>query len=112
MPRFNEQRGTKRSQKAAMGVESVDQVAIGKTGRFQEVLTMAREKGLLKGARTELVRGRMPKALVAKAKARSGVESDTKLIEIALANLALADEYPTWLLSQQGSISKDLDLEF
>ena len=112
MPRFNEQRGIKRRQKAAMGMESVNQVTIGKTGRFQEVLAIAREKGLLKGARTEVVRGRMPKALVAKAKARSGVESDTKLIEIALANLAVADEYPTWLLSQQGSISKDLDLEF
>jgi hypothetical protein len=85
---------------------------LGRRGRFQEVLTIAREKGLLKGARTELVRGRMPKALVAKAKARSGVESATKLIEIALANLAVADEYPAWLLSQQGSISKDLDLEF
>ncbi len=112
MPRFHERRETKRSQKAALGMESVNQVPVRKTGRFQEVLTIAREKGLLQGARTELVRGRMPKALVAQAKARSGVESDTKLIEIALANLAVADEYPTWLLSQRGSISKDLDLEF
>src|ERR1035437_10943770 len=112
MPRFHERHETKRSQKAAVEVESVDPVTIGKTGRFQEVLTIAREKGLLKGARTELVRGRMPKALVAQAKARSGVESDTKLIELALANLAVADEYPTWLLPQQRSISKDLDLEF
>jgi hypothetical protein len=112
MPRSNERRETKRRQKAAMKMDSVDQVTMGKIGRFQEVLSIAREKGLLKGTRTELIRGRMPKALVAKAKARSGVESDTKLIEIALANLAVADEYPTWLLSQQGSISKDLDLEF
>ena len=84
----------------------------GKPDRFQEVLTIAKETGLLEGARTELVRGRMPKALVAKAKARSGVQSHTKLIEIALATLALADDYPAWLLAQHGTVSKDVDLEF
>ena len=80
--------------------------------RFREVLTMAKETGLLQGARTELVRGRMPEALVAKARARSGVQSDTKLIEVALANLALADDYPAWLLAQRGTVSKEVDLEF
>ena len=80
-------------------------------GRFTDALTIARETGLLRGGRTKLVRGRMPDALVARAKARSGVHSDTKLIEVALANLAVADEYPSWLLAQRGKISKDLDLE-
>jgi hypothetical protein len=83
-----------------------------RVNRFREVLTIAKEKGLLEGARTELVRGRMPKALVAKARARSGVQSDTKLIEVALANLALADDYPAWLLAQHGTVSKEVDLEF
>ena len=54
----------------------------------------------------------MPKALVAKAKARTGVQSDTKLIEVALANLAVADDYADWILGQRGTISRDLDLEF
>jgi hypothetical protein len=80
--------------------------------RFTDALTIARETGLLKGGRTKLVRGRMPNALVAKAKARSGVHSDTKLIEVALANLAVTDEYPGWLLAQRGKLGKDLDLEF
>ncbi len=80
--------------------------------RFADALAIARETGLLKGGRTKLVRGRMPNALVAKAKARSGVQSDTELIQVALANLAVADEYPTWLLAQRGKVSKDLDLEF
>jgi Sec-independent protein translocase protein TatA len=82
------------------------------SGRFRDALAIAEETGLLKGARTELVRGRMPKALVARAKARTGVQSDTKLIEVALATLAVADEYPDWLISQRGTVSKDLDLEF
>ena len=82
------------------------------TRRFADALAIARETGLLKGSRTKLVRGRMPDALVAKAKARSGVQSDTELIEVALANLAVADEYAGWLLAQHGKVSKDLDLEF
>jgi hypothetical protein len=82
------------------------------TDRFRDALTIAEETGLLKGARTELVRGRMPKALVSKAKARTGVQSDTKLIEVALATLAVADEYSAWLISQRGTVSKDLDLDF
>ena len=80
--------------------------------RFADALAIARETGLLKGSRTKLVRGRMPDALVAKAKARSGVQSDTELIEVALANLAVADEYAGWLLAQRGKVSKDVDLEF
>ncbi len=79
---------------------------------FADALAIATEKGLLEGGRTKLVRGRMPPALVARAKARTGVHSDTKLIEVALANLAVADEYADWLLAQRGAIGKDIDLEF
>jgi hypothetical protein len=81
-------------------------------GRIRDALIIAEETGLLSGARTELVRGRMPKALVARAKARTGVQSDTKLIEVALATLAVADDYPDWLIAQRGTVSKDLNLEF
>jgi len=86
--------------------------AKGVSGRFRDALAIAQQTGLLRGARTKIVRGRMPKALVQKAKASSGVHSDTELIEVALANLAVADEYPAWLLSQRGTVSKDADLEF
>src|ERR1700733_15179165 len=83
-----------------------------RSDRFHDALTIARQAGLLRGAKTEVVRGRMPKALVRKAKATSGARSDTELIEMALANLAVADQYPDWLLSQQGTVGKELDLEF
>ncbi|MGB8886500.1 MAG: hypothetical protein WCC87_07230 [Candidatus Korobacteraceae bacterium] len=53
-----------------------------------------------------------PDALVAKAKASTGVQSDTELIEVALANLAVADEYPDWLLAQRGTVNQDIDIEF
>jgi len=58
------------------------------------------------------VRGRMPEALVNKAKARTGIKSDTELLEVALANLAVADDYAEWLLSRRGTVSQDVDLEF
>ncbi len=54
----------------------------------------------------------MPEALVAKAKKRTGIDSDTELIEVALANIAVADDYADWLLSQRGTISGEADLEF
>lgn len=84
----------------------------GGSRRIDEVLTLARQTGLLSGGRTEFIRGRMPKALIDKARANSGVKSDTELLEVALAALAVADDYPDWLLSRRGTISKDIDLEF
>jgi hypothetical protein len=54
----------------------------------------------------------MPKALVERARAKAGVRSDTELIEVALANLAVADEYADWLLARRETIPKDIDLEF
>jgi hypothetical protein len=75
-------------------------------------MNVAQEKGLLSGSRTKMLRGRMPEALVEKAKRQTGIESDTDLIEVALANLAVADEFPDWLLKHRGTVNQDVDLEF
>ena len=61
--------------------------------KFKEVLVMAEREGLLDGGRTQVVRGRMPEALVSQAKKRTGIKSDTDLIEVALANIAVGDDY-------------------
>jgi hypothetical protein len=53
----------------------------------------------------------MPSALVAQAKKKTGIQSDSKLIEAALANIAVADDYGEWLLSRPGTVSRDVDLE-
>jgi len=91
---------------------SHESVVSVKSERLKDVLIIATKAGLLKGRRTKVVRGRMPEALVNKAKARTGIKSDTDLLEVALANLAVADDFPEWLLSQKGTVKKDLDLEF
>ena len=89
------------------------QAGVARAGsKLQEILSMAEEKGLLAGARTLVVRGRMPFELVAQAKRRTGITSDSKLLEAGLASLALSDDYAEWLLTNRGTISPDLNLEF
>jgi hypothetical protein len=80
--------------------------------KFRDVLTMAEQEGLLNGGRTKIIRGRMPEALVSEAKKRAGIKSDTELIELALANIAMSDNYGEWLLSQSGTIDPEIDLEY
>jgi hypothetical protein len=80
--------------------------------RIDDALSIAGQQGLLSGSRTVTVRGRMPSLLVEHAKKKTGIQSDSKLIEAALANIVVEDEYGDWLLSQRGTVSKDLDLEF
>ena len=80
--------------------------------KLSEIMAIADSEGLLQGERTQVVRGRMPKALVLRAKKQSGINSDTKLLEVALANLAVQDNYVDWLLSRRGTIDPEVDLEF
>jgi hypothetical protein len=81
-------------------------------GTLREVLSIAEERGLLAGSRTHVLRGRMPVGLVQQAKLKSGISSDSKLLEAALANLAVSDDYAQWLLEQRGTVNPELDLEF
>jgi hypothetical protein len=80
--------------------------------RLDDALSIAGQQGLLSGGRTFTLRGRMPLLLVEQAKKKTGIQSDSKLIEAALANIVVADEYADWLLAQRGTVSRDLDLEF
>jgi len=81
-------------------------------GSVKEAIAIAAGKGLLKGTRNVVVRGRMPAALVAEARHRTGIMSDSKLIEAALASVAVADDFGEWLISQRGTLNPDLDIEF
>lgn len=80
--------------------------------RVQQAVSIAEHKGLLAGGRTLMIRGRMPEALVAQARRKTGIASDSKLIEAALATIAVADDYAELLISRRGAVSPDLDLEF
>ena len=82
------------------------------TRRFHDVLAWAEQEGLLRGERTKVVRGRMPEALVSEAKKKTGIQSDTDLIEVALANIAVGDDYAEWLLSRRGAVDSEVSLEY
>jgi hypothetical protein len=80
--------------------------------RMDDALAIAKEQGLLSGSRSLTIRGRMPSLLIERAKKKTGITSDSKLLEAALANIVAEDDYADWLLSRSGTVSKDLDLEF
>ena len=74
-------------------------------------MTTAKSAGLL-DEKDGRIAGRVPQRLVQAAKERSGIRSDTDLIEYALAKVALEDDFGERLLPRQGSVPRDLDLEF
>jgi hypothetical protein len=82
------------------------------SAKVRNILVLAEQRGLLEGKRTHVIRGRMPVELVMQAKRRTGIASDSKLLEAALANIVLEDDYGEWLNSRYGTVNPDLDLEF
>jgi hypothetical protein len=83
----------------------------GENPRRRAVLETARDAGLLAGASGRIA-GRIRKHLVDAAKARSGIKSDTELLEYALARVALEDDFGQKLIAREGRVPPDLDLEF
>jgi hypothetical protein len=79
--------------------------------RRTAVLKTAKDFGLLAGARGRIA-GRIRKQLVDAAKARSGIKSDTDLLEYALARVALEDDFGLKLVAREGHVPPDIDLEF
>jgi hypothetical protein len=79
--------------------------------RRNAVLKTAKDAGLFAGA-TSRIAGRIRKPLIEAARARSGIKSDTELLEYALACVALEDDFGKKLLALKGTVPKDIDLEF
>jgi hypothetical protein len=86
-------------------------VARGASTRQAVIRNTAARAGLLEGE-SQRIAGRMRTALIKAAKERSGITSDTELLEYALSRVALEDTFAETLTSLRGSVSPDLDLEF
>lgn len=80
--------------------------------RARAMVALARAEGVGGGPKRRTLRGRMDEALVEEAKRRTGIRSDSALIEAALAHLAMADDYLVRLAARRGSVPPDVDLEF
>jgi hypothetical protein len=89
------------------------------TGRFVTVhatqvgavMAAAQRSGLLQ-EKSGRIGGRVSPALVEQAKARTGIETDTDLIEFALANIALEDKFADSFKAVRGKVDPDLKLGF
>lgn len=79
--------------------------------RIEAVIEAAGESGLLtnKSAR---ISGRISPALVKEAKRQTGIQTDTELIEFALASIALKDDFAEAFCKLHGTVDPSLDLEF
>jgi hypothetical protein len=65
----------------------------------------------LGSAKSARLSGRVPASLIEAAKQRAHVASDTELLELALACLALEDDFGARLVRRKGSVPPDIDLE-
>jgi hypothetical protein len=79
--------------------------------RFEAVMRAAEKSGLLseKGGR---IGGRVSPALVRQAKRQTGIETDTDLIEFALATVALEDNFADVFKESRGKVNPKLKLGF
>lgn len=75
------------------------------------VMALARASGLTAG-KDSRISGRVSSELIERAKARTGLESDTELVEFALANLAVEDNFAQVFRELRGTVDQELDLEF
>jgi hypothetical protein len=83
----------------------------GGSQRRKVVLATAKYAGLLAGESNRIA-ARIRKPLIEAARAQSGIESDTELLEYALACVALEDDFGEKFLALKGTVPKDMDLEF
>ncbi|TXL71743.1 hypothetical protein FHP25_29025 [Vineibacter terrae] len=71
----------------------------------------AERSGLLKD-KSSRIAGRVSPALVRQAKKHTGITTDTDLIEFALANIALEDNFAETFRAARGRVDAGLKLGF
>jgi hypothetical protein len=79
--------------------------------QVEAVMSAARQSGLLQ-EKSGRIGGRVSPALVEKAKARTGIETDTDLIEFALASIALEDKFAAVFKAVRGTVDADVKLGY
>jgi hypothetical protein len=79
--------------------------------RIEAVMASAGAEGLTMGAKAKRISGRVQPKLHEAAVQRSGLKGN-ELLEYALAKVALEDDFAAKLFELEGSVSRDVDLEF
>jgi hypothetical protein len=102
-------RGAERT-KAVSRDANAGQFVISKA-RFEAVMQAAEQSGLL-SEKSGRISGRVSPALVRQAKRQTGIETDTDLIEFALATVALDDNFAEAFKESRGTVDPALKLGF
>ena len=89
----------------------VGKFVVVSVARFEAVMKAAEHSGLL-GEKSARIGGRISSALVEKAKKKTGIRTDTELIEFALANVALDDNFGQTFEKTRGTVDPTLKLGF
>ena len=77
----------------------------------RQTLSAAIRKGLI-GSKDERITARLSHALIEQAKRQRGIKGDTELLEFALANVALEDNFLATMNKLAGTIDPDIKLGF
>lgn len=81
------------------------------TRRVAAVLDQAEKAGLL-GEKDGRIGGRLSSNLIAQAKSRTGIRSDSDLLAFALANVAIEDNFGEAFSRLRRTLDRAMDLEF
>jgi len=84
---------------------------VASKARFEAVMQAAEKSGLL-NEKDGRIGGRVSPALVRQAKRQTGIETDTDLIEFALATVALEDNFADVFKESRGKVDPKLKLGF
>jgi hypothetical protein len=96
--------------KAIQRGEETGRLPVSKA-RFEAVMQAAEQSGLL-SEKSGRIGGRVSSALVKQAKRQTGIETDTDLIEFALATVALEDNFAEVFRESRGKVDPELKLGF
>ena len=81
------------------------------SARVEFALSTLAASGKLKGARTQRLSARVDPGLIKAARAKTGLDNDSELVNAALAVLAAPDDFGPWFAAQSGRLPKDFELE-
>lgn len=78
--------------------------------RVRFALAELERAGALAGARSQKLSMRVDPGLIAAARRRTGLRSNSDLINAALAVVAAGDDFGAWLVQQAGRLPEDFEL--
>jgi hypothetical protein len=78
--------------------------------RLEFAVVELERSGTLTGARSQKLSTRVDPGLIAAARRRTGLRSDSDLINAALAVIAAGDDFGAWLVTQAGRLPEDFEL--